>query len=354
MEVKLFISAVSVEFDVYREPLRHALTRPNVSVKIQEDFKAGGAPTLIKLDDYIQTCDAVIHLAGEACGDDAPASSVRALSDRYTDLATRLPGLAAHVGPGAQPLTYTQWEAWLALLHGKRLFVAKPRDTAPCGPRHVRDAAQVARQLKHLDVLKNEQHVHAEILFDGVHDLRWQLLASPILDLLSDAKLAAQLAGDGATQAEFERQERRAGLAVPLFRHLWRELGSRSGLLGQLAEAVRNETVEDLAHSLSRPSGDAPEGDLLRDAWQRVQLVQAWEPRAAALGLPLSRWQDLAAIVADTDARPAPRFALLRELLLWAMDLGQRTRAPGGAGATAVAGRRGGQARCPARRRACG
>jgi|SRR5271165_3498649 len=40
--VKLFLSCVSGEFGVYRDALRHALTLPNVEVKIQEDFKARG------------------------------------------------------------------------------------------------------------------------------------------------------------------------------------------------------------------------------------------------------------------------------------------------------------------------
>jgi hypothetical protein len=48
--VKLFLSCVSDEFGGYRDALRRALTRPNVEVKIQEDFKALGGDTLTKLD----------------------------------------------------------------------------------------------------------------------------------------------------------------------------------------------------------------------------------------------------------------------------------------------------------------
>ena len=44
--VKLFLSCVSDEFGGYRDVLRRALTRPNVEVKIQEDFKALGGDTL--------------------------------------------------------------------------------------------------------------------------------------------------------------------------------------------------------------------------------------------------------------------------------------------------------------------
>lgn len=326
MEVQFFISATSSEFDTYRDRLRRALTRPDVSVKIQEDFKAGGVPTLVKLDGYIRRCDAVIHLVGDACGDDAPAASVQALAELHPDLAERVPLLAAHVGAAARPLTYTQWEAWLALYHRKRLFVARAAPAAPRGPRHVHDVQDAGRQQQHLQALV-AQKVYAEIEFQGIDHLTAQLLASPVLDLLVDVQVAARLAGDEKTHEEFVRQEKRAGLTVPFFRYMWRELGSSPALLGRLAEAARGGTVEDLAAELATPAGDAAEGDLLRDAWQRVQCVQAWEPRVSGLGLPLSRWQDLAALVADSDARQAPRFAGLRELMLWALDQGDRSRA---------------------------
>jgi hypothetical protein len=50
MAVQLFLSCVSDEFRGYRDALRSALTRPNVEVKIQEDFKALGGDALIKLE----------------------------------------------------------------------------------------------------------------------------------------------------------------------------------------------------------------------------------------------------------------------------------------------------------------
>ncbi|RZI62591.1 MAG: hypothetical protein EOP37_02250 [Rubrivivax sp.] len=326
MDIKLFISAASAEFDIYREPLRHALERSGVVVKIQEHFKAGGVPTLLKLDDYIRACDAVIHLVGDACGADAPPPSVGALLERYPDLVVRVPGLAPHVGPDAEPLTYTQWEAWLAHYHRRRLFVASPRVEAPRGPRHVHDAAQADRQRRHVERLQ-VQEVHVEIRFSGVDNLKAQLLESPVLDLMLNARLAARAEHGDAVQAEFVRQEKRAELPVPLFRHLWRELGSRADLLGKLADAARNRTVAALAVELSAAGPDAAEGDLLRDAWRRVELVLNWEPLAAKLGLTRSRWQELAAVVADTDVRPVPRQAGLRELLLWALDLGELARA---------------------------
>ena len=52
--VQLFLSTVSTEFLCYRERLRHLLTRPNVEVKVQEDFIVTGNETLEMLDTYIQ------------------------------------------------------------------------------------------------------------------------------------------------------------------------------------------------------------------------------------------------------------------------------------------------------------
>ncbi len=54
MSVQIFLSAVSDEFRDYREQLRHDLTRPNVDVKVQEDFNDLGTVTLDKLDTYIR------------------------------------------------------------------------------------------------------------------------------------------------------------------------------------------------------------------------------------------------------------------------------------------------------------
>ena len=74
--VQLFISAVSAEFRNYRDALLHDLTRPNVSVAVQEDFVATGTETLDMLDEYIDKCDAVIHLVGDMTGASAQPPSL--------------------------------------------------------------------------------------------------------------------------------------------------------------------------------------------------------------------------------------------------------------------------------------
>jgi hypothetical protein len=59
-QIRIFLSAVNAEFRSYRDALWRDLDRPNVTVKVQEDFIATGTETLDKLDDYIRQCDGVI------------------------------------------------------------------------------------------------------------------------------------------------------------------------------------------------------------------------------------------------------------------------------------------------------
>jgi hypothetical protein len=63
-KVNLFLSCVSDEFGDYRDALRSALTQLNVETKIQEDFQNRGGDTLAMLEDYIESCDVVVHFAG--------------------------------------------------------------------------------------------------------------------------------------------------------------------------------------------------------------------------------------------------------------------------------------------------
>ena len=90
---KIFLSTVSDEFRAYRDQLRSDLTRPNVEVKVQEDFKDQGRGTLDELDVYIAGCDAVVHLAGDMTGSDPGEQTLGALRMKYPDLTVKLPSL---------------------------------------------------------------------------------------------------------------------------------------------------------------------------------------------------------------------------------------------------------------------
>jgi hypothetical protein len=129
-DVKIFLSTVTDEFGSYRDALRRSLDRQNVTVKAQEDFIATGTETLDMLDEYIRQCDVVIHLVGDMIGAMAQAPSVALIRQRYPDFGERLPPLASFLEPGGPLLSYTEWEAWLALYHQRRLIIAVPESGA--------------------------------------------------------------------------------------------------------------------------------------------------------------------------------------------------------------------------------
>ena len=160
-----FISAVTDEFASYRGALATHLDRPGVRIETQEKFLAYGDATLLKLDDYIARCDAVIHLVGDRTGGIASeANRAKLLSQpQRSDLAERL-GLDA---AAVSSLSYTQWEAWLAEYHGRKIYIATPTTDAPRGGA-LDDAAQAEAerqsQRRHLDALRKRAR-YPEIAF---------------------------------------------------------------------------------------------------------------------------------------------------------------------------------------------
>ena len=152
---KLFLSAVSSEFNSYRTLLAGDLMRPNLDVAVQKDFIVTGGSTLEKLDTYIRQCDGIIHLIGKATGAVPEEPAVAALLARYPDFGTRLPLLAEHLRKPQLGFSYTQWEAYLGLYHRRPLFVYYPTDFAldalhvPRDPRFVFNHAEAQSQKEH-------------------------------------------------------------------------------------------------------------------------------------------------------------------------------------------------------------
>jgi hypothetical protein len=183
MSVKIFISTVSDEFRNYRDQLRSDLTRHNVEVAVQGDFKDTGSVTVDKLDLYISTCDVVIHLVGDMTGADAKPASTAAIIAKYPDVAEKLPPLREPLdnGPG---ISYTQWEAWLALYHGKVLLIAKAEDAAPRGPNYNPTDVSRAAQKAHLQRLSDIER-YPGITFASPDNLAKQIAYTTILDLLA-------------------------------------------------------------------------------------------------------------------------------------------------------------------------
>lgn len=183
MKAHLFISCVSNEFGHYRDALRKAFTRHNLDTKIQEDFIASGSATLEKLDDYIKLCDAVIHIAGDMTGAMANKLSIRYINKTYPDFADRFPELKP-VLEGKTGLSYTQWEAYLAILHDKKLFVATPTEKAERGQRYKKDDAEITLQQAHLKNLR-ELGYYDEIHFTTKDELVSKLYQSKLGDILN-------------------------------------------------------------------------------------------------------------------------------------------------------------------------
>jgi hypothetical protein len=129
--LRIFLSTVSSEFRSYRDLLAADLKGPNLEVTFQDDFINLGLTTLEKLDEYIRNCNAVIHLVGDAVGAFAPEAAAQKLMEHYPDFLKRLPVLKETLANGFPRLSYTQWEAYLALYHEKRLHIYRPRPDAP-------------------------------------------------------------------------------------------------------------------------------------------------------------------------------------------------------------------------------
>jgi tetratricopeptide (TPR) repeat protein len=183
--VKLFPSCVSDEFGVYRDALRQALTRPNVEVKIQEDFKALGGDTLSMLEAYVEQCEAVVHFAGDMTGAAPAPSSVEDVLVRRPDLEAKLAkkGVAREA---LAALTYTQWEAWLAICFGKDLLIVQPGAGVDRGPKFVPTDASRASQTEHLKRLKAINRYPGPA-FTSADNLIAQIVTSAVIDALVKA-----------------------------------------------------------------------------------------------------------------------------------------------------------------------
>lgn len=189
--VQIFLSAVTAEFRSYRDALRKDLERPNVTVKVQEDFIATGTETLDKLDTYIRECDATIHLVGNMTGALAQQPSVTLIRQRYADFGERFSDLQPYLQPDAPALSYTQWEAWLTLYHRKILIIAVPEPGATRDPGYVVDEAQQSAQQNHLARLAKVER-YPEIRFNTADRLAVDVMRSGLQEILLSARVSAR------------------------------------------------------------------------------------------------------------------------------------------------------------------
>ena len=113
---RLFLSAATGEYGRLRAALAGHLQRSGINVEHQEIFPQTDADTVRKTGDLIRECALVIHIVGEKPGTIATADAVADLLHaipRDTFL-TKFPALRVALGD-LSGITYTQWEALLAL-----------------------------------------------------------------------------------------------------------------------------------------------------------------------------------------------------------------------------------------------
>ena len=198
----LFISTVTNEFLTCRQRLSEDLRFPDVIAQNQEAYIAklpSGISILVKLDDYISQCDAVIHLIGHQTSKDGSAAS----KDSVDDLFIRHSNFAIVVGlsdDDLRKLSYTQWEAWLAYYHIKtkrpqlKLIIATP--TAAFKPDNPADPAtahaQKDSQARHEKELRSRSR-YAGIPFSDEKDLSIQVLRA-LKDILPSLQPAQKIA----------------------------------------------------------------------------------------------------------------------------------------------------------------
>jgi len=113
----------------------------------------------------------------------AKATAVAAIRQRYPDFTVSLPVLDPFLKINAPALSYTQWEAWLALYHNKVLIIATPQDGAPRDERYLLEECQRTAQYAHLERLRKVGR-YPEIHFANADRLAVDMLRSKLHDIL--------------------------------------------------------------------------------------------------------------------------------------------------------------------------
>ncbi len=324
---KIFLSTVSDEFRAYRDQLRSDLTRPNVEVKVQEDFKDQGRGTLDELDVYIADCDAVVHLAGDMTGSAPGEPALRALRAKHPDLADKLPPLGEALQSGAG-VSYTQWEAWLALYHGKLLFIAKAAQTAERGPKYMATDATRAAQAAHLARLKAMDR-YPGCTFISPDNLANYALSSALFELLVNAQVAAyakelarasdvaegfidemarRVAGDKALDFEGQKQAVRNALEIYEKEIAGRPSETNFDAIVDAALAKARTQVDKGQSALARATLDRAAEDMAREQEERR------ERYVAGVTAIRHRERDIALATYDGDAAAAAILKLARSV----------------------------------------
>ena len=164
----VFISCVSDEFERVGAPfpglrgqLRAYLARTRCNVRVQEDFPQAAVDTVQKLADEIRPRAVVIHLVGAKPGAMANRAAVAAYLKAEPDFLAGHPELRSALGDFSG-ISYTQWEAFIALHHNVPLLVYAT-DKAAAQQTHL-DRLALGR--RHATPIKNDADLLGQLIGD--------------------------------------------------------------------------------------------------------------------------------------------------------------------------------------------
>jgi hypothetical protein len=202
---RVFVSCVSDEFEKAGSPfaglrsdLHRYISRAKVDVRVQEYFAQSPDDTVQKLAGEVRDSAAVVHLVGEKVGAIAHPKAVAEFLAATPNFLVQHPELRAELGD-CSGLSYTQWEAFLALHYGVPLFVyaTEPGTKA---------------QATHLKRLKDWRRYaaaftgHADLFGQLIGDLHTIIKAIPSLTETLPA-LCEEWAADFASAEEVQQLE---------------------------------------------------------------------------------------------------------------------------------------------------
>ena len=165
-----------------------------------------------------------------------------------------MPPLGEALKDGAA-ISYTQWEAWLALYHGKLLLIAKATDAAERGPDYAQPGDKGAAQIKHLARLEAVQRY-------------------PGCTLASSAHIAKHIAYTANTRSAGEGYAERGGAQARhrrgLYSTKWRQGSSATVILIWTGkkQAVRN-ALEIYEKEIAGGPTQTNFGDIAMRRWPR-------------------------------------------------------------------------------------
>jgi hypothetical protein len=154
---------VTNEFGAFRQRLARFLQRTKkVHVRHQDDFFHHGVKTLHLLEEEIVKSDFVVHIIGAEPGWVPALDQVEDFLGRHPKFTRQFPEVAAVARSGA--ISATQWEAWLALFFGKRLYDYELAKRLPAGSPQKLHSERLHSTHEHPKAIDDEDALFDEVL----------------------------------------------------------------------------------------------------------------------------------------------------------------------------------------------